>query len=429
MAFNGWLSMCPITIPASVTSGASASVSGMPVLLNATNLPAQLLSANGGCLSTGADIRFSTTSAGSDSLPREIVNINKASGIIVLYVKVPVITKGSNTIIYCFWNNASGSEPGKGDPAQLELVWSDFYGVFNFQGVSNKWKGINDSSGQYTNMSLIGTLNMSAGPVAGTSAISLTTTCGMSYNELVSFPATAAVSAQDFSFWINTNGTQSVTNFGAGTNGIPYGLLTAGQFGLGWGLFSTTTNAIPANGWHFVYCRGTAGTYSIYVDGVSNNSGGSSGGTSFTTFGIGTTAMTNTIPISIADFRMTRNFNFSVDAIKLTYLNTTNIANFAKAGSVTTQSSSVALTFTGLATSSEIRIYTAGTTTELTGVENTTLDGTFVYLYPYSGDILVDIQIFNLQYQPIRYTNFILGSSNTTIPIQQVIDRNYYNPA
>lgn len=428
MAFNGWLSMCPITIPSSATTSASASVSGMPVLLNASNLPAQLLSASGGCLATGADIRFSTTSAGSDSLPREIVSINKTAGIIALYVKVPVITKGANTVIYCFWNNASGSEPGKGDPAQLELVWSDFYGVFNFQGVTNKWKGINDSSGQYTNMSLIGTsANVSAGPVAGTSALNLTTTCGMSYNELVSFPATAAVSASDFSFWINTNGTQSVTPFGNGTNGISYGLMAAGQFGLGWGLFSTKTNAIPAAGWHYVYCRGTAGTYAIYVDGVSNNSGGSAGGTSFTTLGLGTTAMTNTVPVSIADFRMSRNFNFPVDAIKLTYVNTTNIAGFATPGAVSTQSVASSLTFTGLATSSEVRIYTAGTTTELAGVENTDATGTFVYNYSTGGN--VDIQIFHLQYQPIRYANFTLGASSTTIPIQQIVDRNYYNPA
>lgn len=428
MAFSGWLSYCSITIPSSATTNAAASVSGMPVLLNAVNFPSAILSASGGCLSTGADIRFSTTSAGNDSLPREVVNINKTAGVIAVYVKVPVITKSANTTIWCFWNNATASEPGKGDPAQLEQVWSDFYGVFNFQGVTNKWKGINDSSGQYTNMSLIGTTpNVSAGPVAGTSALNITSTCGMSYNELVSFPATATVSAQDFSFWINTNGTQSVTNFGAGTNGILYGLLAAGQFGVSWGLFSTTTNAIPASGWHHVYCRGVNGTYTIYVDGVSNNSGGSGAATAFTTFGIGTTASTNTVPISISDFRMTRNINFSVDAIKLTYVNTTNISGFAKPGTVTTQSAQVSLTFTGLVSGTEVRIYDAGTTTENgTGVESSTT--TYTYSYSYTGDKLVDITIFNIQYIPIRYTNFTLGSSNNTIPVQQQYDRNYLNP-
>lgn len=428
MAFPGWLSYCSITIPSSATTNAAASVSNMPVLLNASNFPPTLLSATGGCLSAGNDIRFSTTSAGNDSLPREIVSINKTAGRIVVYVKVPVITKSANTVIWCFWNNATASEPGKGDPAQLENVWSDFYGAFNFQGVTNKWKGINDSSGQYTNMSLVGsTPIMSAGPVTGTSAINLTNDCGMSYNELVSFPATAAVSAQDFSFWINTNGTQSVTNFGAGTNGITYGLLTAGQFGVSWGLFASTTNTIPASGWHYVYCRGVNGTYTIYVDGVSNNSGGSGAATAFTTFGYGTTASTNTVPISISDFRMTRNINFSVDAIKLTYTNVSNITGFALPGTAVTQSAQVTLTFTGLVSGTEIRIYDAGSTIENgTGVESSTTSYTFSYSY--TGDKLVDITIFNVQYIPIRYTNFLLGSSNNTIPIQQQFDRNYSNP-
>lgn len=425
MAFNGWLSTCPITIPSSATTSASASVSGMPVLLVASNFPSVILSASGGCLANGADIRFSTTSAGSDSLPREIVNINKGSGILSVYVKVPVITKGSATTIYCFWNNSAASEPGKGDPAQLELVWSDFYGAFNFQGVTSAWKGINDSSGQYTNMTVIGSPNISAGYASGINAINLTTACGMAYNELVSFPATTSVTAVDFSFWINQNGTNVVMDFGKGTNGIGYGLLAAGQFGAGWGLFSTTTGAIPSTGWHFVYCRNVNGTMTCYVDGVNKTQGtGTAGGTSFTTFGLGTTANAGTV--SIADFRMTRNKNTPVDNIILQYVNYSNPASFATPGTVSTQSVASSLTFTGLATSSEVRIYTAGTTTELTGVENTDATGTFVYNYSTGGN--VDIQIFHLQYQPIRYTNFTLGASSTTIPIQQQIDRNYYNP-
>ena len=425
MAFNGWLSTCPITIPSSATTSATASVSGMPVLLVASNFPSVILSASGGCLANGSDIRFSTTSAGSDSLPREIVNINKSLGVLAVYVKVPVITKGSETTIYCFWNNSAASEPGKGDPAQLELVWSNFYGSFNFQGVTSAWKGINDSSGQYTNMTVIGTPTMVSGYAPGLSAISLTSACGMTYNELVSFPATASVTAVDFSFWINQNGAQPTFNFGTGTNGVPYGLIAAGQFGCGWGLFSTTGGAIPASGWHFVYCRNVNGVMTCYVDGVNKANGtGTAGATSFTTFGLGTTA--NSAPVSIGDFRMTRNKNTPVDNIILQYVNYSNPAAFSTPGTVSTQSVASSLTFTGLATSSEVRIYTAGTITELTGVENVDATGTFVYNYSTGGN--VDIQIFHLQYQPIRYTNFTLGASSTTIPIQQVIDRNYYNP-
>jgi hypothetical protein len=217
-----------------------------------------------------------------------------------------------------------------------------------------------------------------------------------------------------------------IFNFGTGTNGIQYGMLTAGQFGVSWGLFSTTTGAIPSTGWHHIYCRGVNGTYSVYVDGKLNNSGGSAGGQAFTTFGLGTTAGPAT-PFSVSDFRMTRNTNTPVDNIVTHYVNVTNIAGFATPGTVSTQSVASSLTFTGLATSSEVRIYTAGTTTELAGIENT--DGTGIFTYNYSTGGNVDIQIYNIQYQPIRYTNFTLGASSTTIPIQQQYDRNYFNPA
>lgn len=104
-----------------------------------------------------------------------------------------------------------------------------------------------------------------------------------------------------------------------------------------------------------------------------------------------------------------------------------NNSTLATSTAVSAASISSSLTFTGLVTSSEVRIYTAGTTTELAGIENTDATGIFTYNYTTGGN--VDIQIFNIKYEPIRYTNFTLGASSTTIPIQQQFDRNYYNPA
>jgi len=69
------------------------------------------------------------------------------------------------------------------------------------------------------------------------------------------------------------------------------------------------------------------------------------------------------------------------------------------------------LTFTGLATSSEIRIYSSGTTNELTGVENSSTS--FAYNYTWTGtDIPVDIVIFNIQYNPIYYYGYLLTNTN-----------------
>ena len=86
----------------------------------------------------------------------------------------------------------------------------------------------------------------------------------------------------------------------------------------------------------------------------------------------------------------------------------------------------VPLTLTGLKNPSEVRVYDAGTTTEIAGQEtitsgtfNTTIDGG---AYP-----AVDISVLALNYQNIRYLNQTLGSG-LTIPVNQVIDRQYLNP-
>jgi hypothetical protein len=80
------------------------------------------------------------------------------------------------------------------------------------------------------------------------------------------------------------------------------------------------------------------------------------------------------------------------------------------------------LTLTGLQANSEVRVYTAGTTTEIAGVENsgtTFVDATIAVNS-------VDIVIHNVsyEYQKIEAAD---TSSNLTLPIQQRFDRNYSN--
>lgn len=85
------------------------------------------------------------------------------------------------------------------------------------------------------------------------------------------------------------------------------------------------------------------------------------------------------------------------------------------------------LTLTGLQNPSEVRIYVAGTTTELTGAENIT-GGSFSWNYDPDVVADVDISILSLGYQNIRLKNLSLGLSDSSIPIQQQVDRQYLNP-
>jgi len=75
---------------------------------------------------------------------------------------------------------------------------------------------------------------------------------------------------------------------------------------------------------------------------------------------------------------------------------------------------------------SEVRIFSAGTKTELDGSENVTT-GQFVFSYQ-GGAGNVDIRVFNLDYQPLNIFNFSLPATNSDLPIQQIFDRNYLNP-
>lgn len=85
------------------------------------------------------------------------------------------------------------------------------------------------------------------------------------------------------------------------------------------------------------------------------------------------------------------------------------------------------LTITGLKNPSEVRIFDAGTTTELAGQENVTT-GSFEWVFDPAVYPDVDISILALSYQNIRFTNFALSMADVTIPVQQQVDRQYANP-
>jgi hypothetical protein len=82
------------------------------------------------------------------------------------------------------------------------------------------------------------------------------------------------------------------------------------------------------------------------------------------------------------------------------------------------------LTLSGLKPGTEVRVYD-DQGDELAGVESS--GTTFQYSYSYDGNISTTIVIHSLGYLPIRLENFILGSESQTVPIQQIVDRQYTN--
>jgi len=95
------------------------------------------------------------------------------------------------------------------------------------------------------------------------------------------------------------------------------------------------------------------------------------------------------------------------------------------AGASTTVNSGATLTLTGLQTGSDIVILDAGTTTERVNVD---AHGATSYGFSYTATGNVDICVFKAGYVPFFVRGFTLTTSDATLPIAQVADRNYSNP-
>ena len=99
-------------------------------------------------------------------------------------------------------------------------------------------------------------------------------------------------------------------------------------------------------------------------------------------------------------------------------------------GATVVISSNKTVTFTGMKDNTEVRVYTAGTTTELAGIETattgTTDDRSFAAAI--SGGTNTDIMIHNVNYESIRIEGFSWPTSDQDFPISQRLDRNFSNP-
>ena len=114
--------------------------------------------------------------------------------------------------------------------------------------------------------------------------------------------------------------------------------------------------------------------------------------------------------------------------INITDGNTPTIRNGSS--STTTIVNTVTITLTGIKDNSEVRVYQAGTTTIVDGIETATAGTTNNRQFSFSdspGDF-VDIIIHNLSYKWLIISNLEIPATSSSLPIQQEVDRNYSNP-
>lgn len=101
------------------------------------------------------------------------------------------------------------------------------------------------------------------------------------------------------------------------------------------------------------------------------------------------------------------------------------IPSVRSAGATVNVTQTTDVTLTGLANPTEVRVYSAGTTTELQGQENVT---TGSYVISLASGTNVDIRIYSVNYLPADILNYTIPASNASLPVQQIFDRNYSNP-
>lgn len=85
---------------------------------------------------------------------------------------------------------------------------------------------------------------------------------------------------------------------------------------------------------------------------------------------------------------------------------------------------SVTVTLTGLVSGSEVRVYDTSSGAVVDGVESS---GTS-FAFSYTAAEVVYIRIFHLSYLPADIIDYTIPATNTSVPVQQVFDRNYSNP-
>lgn len=84
------------------------------------------------------------------------------------------------------------------------------------------------------------------------------------------------------------------------------------------------------------------------------------------------------------------------------------------------------LSLEGIVTGSRVRILEHGTSTVLDGTDSS--ETIFQYTYTYASNTYIDIVILIEEYLYWRIEEYNLLDANSSIPVQQIYDRQYYNP-
>ena len=102
-----------------------------------------------------------------------------------------------------------------------------------------------------------------------------------------------------------------------------------------------------------------------------------------------------------------------------------DLPTYKTAGATISLVSSVTITLTGLVDGTEVRVYKTSDDSVVDGIESTT-GGTWAFSA--AAGLGVYMRIFHVEYLPADIEGYTLPGSSTSLPVQQIFDRNYNNP-
>jgi hypothetical protein len=134
MAFpTGWTKKCPLVIDADQVSG-TANLTDFPVLLTEVNFPSTIFD---NTQTTGADLRFTSDSAGTTELAFEVVTWDTTDDKAEVWVKVPTVDYDDDTTFYVWYGNAEATAYAVTDTYGRNAVWSDYLAVWHLTNAND----------------------------------------------------------------------------------------------------------------------------------------------------------------------------------------------------------------------------------------------------------------------------------------------------
>jgi hypothetical protein len=116
--------------------------------------------------------------------------------------------------------------------------------------------------------------------------------------------------------------------------------------------------------------------------------------------------------------------NISSGTVEINVDNSTVPSVRSAGATVNVVSGQATLTVTNVISGSDVVIYSQGTTTKLQDDQDITGTSS-AYTYTYSAGTFVDVKVYRDGYVPFFVYGFELGSSNSSLPVAQQVDRNY----